>query len=94
MLCLEAFFTSKIHIISVGFLSSTAIMVWFYSQCMMRIFVSFCSIFLGLGGHDCRSPRKPLDEAQMQQRSNSLIFVFVPAGLFSYGICTLSQHAR
>ncbi len=32
--------------------------------------VSFFSIFLGLGGHDCRSAGKPLDEPQMQSCSN------------------------
>ena len=63
-------------------LSSIVILVWLYSQCMMCNFVSVCFIFLGLGGHDCRSPRKP-HEARMQQRSNSLIFGFVPARLFS-----------
>lgn len=64
------------------FFASIVLMVWLYSPCMMCNFVSFCFTLPGLGGHDRRSPRKPLDKAYMQQCSNSLIFVFVPSGLF------------
>ena len=63
---------------------------------MICNFVSFCCIFhrLGQGGHDCRSPWKPLDEAHMQQRSNSLISVFVPTGLLVRAQCIMSQDVR
>ena len=61
-----------------------------WSGCIVHVWCvmlfSFCFMlfhFFGWGGHDCRSPRKPPDEAHMQQSSNSLIFVFLPAGLFS-----------
>ena len=56
-------------------------------------FVSCCVIFLGLGGHDCRSPRKLLDEARMKQGSNSLIFVLGVPG-FLVRARLLCQDAR
>ena len=63
-------------------------------QCMMCNFDLFFSGWAGIIAEYCRSPRKPLDESHMQQHSNSLLFVFVAAGLFSSGTLIMSQDAR
>ena len=80
----NAFFGSMfLHPCSAGFLPSIVVIV------NVRCVALFHSAFFFSGGHDCRYPK-----AHMQQRSNSLIFVFVLAGLFSYGTFTMSQDAR
>ena len=47
---------------------------------------NFVFFFLGVGGHDCRFPRKPLDEAHMHQHSNRAwnLFLCLP-GIFVLG---------
>ena len=52
---------------------------------------NFVFLFLGVGGHDCRFPRKPLDEAHMHQHSNRAwnLFLCLP-GIFvfrAHGLC-------